>query len=333
MNKEYSINRMDDQSALVTGGAGFIGSNLVHQLVALGAKVTVYDCLLDGYGGNLANLKEINDKIQFVKGDIRDIDLLKVHVREKDFIFNYASQVSHIDSMSNPFLDIDINCRGHMSLLEACRKYNDSVKIVYNATRGQVGESKYTPVDENHPDNPPDVYGINKLAAEKYHLLYHKVYGIKTTSIRMNNTYGPRHQMKHGKYGILNWFIRRAMLSEVIEVYGDGSQTRDYNYVDDANDAALLAAQSERSNGEVFLLGSGEEIKFIDMVQLVLKAVGSGEYKQIPWPSGREAIDVKNFYVSFEKINKTLHWYPKTDLRSGLKKTVDFYRERLSEYI
>jgi len=329
----YKIKKMEGSRTLITGGMGFIGSNLAHKLVSLGADITIYDAMLPEYGGNYANIKEIKNNVEFVIGDTRDFKLLSKHVKDKEIIFNLAGQVSHQISMNIPMLDVEINCMGNLNVLEACRKFNDNAKIVYSGTRVQTGEAIYLPIDEKHPDNPKDINGINKLAAEKYHLLYNKVYGIPTTSIRIGNTYGPRHQMKHGQYGVLNYFIRKAMLDEVIEVYGDGKQIRDYCYVDDVADALLLAAQSKKSNGEVFLIGTGEKIKFIDMVKKIIKIVGKGEYKQIPFPPERKAIDVRNYYVTTKKIKSMLGWQPKTKFEEGLRKTVEFYRERLNEYI
>lgn len=334
MSDGYALGQMNGQRVLITGGLGFIGSNLAHTLVSLGAEVTIYDALLDPYGWNFANIKEIKDAVTFVKGDTRDAPLLGKHVAGKDLVFNLAAQVSHGLSIEDPLLDIDINCMGNMNLLEACRKLNDSAKIVYTGTRGQVGEAQYLPVDEKHPDNPTDINGINKLAAEKYLMLYNKVYGLKGASIRVNNTYGIRHQMRHGQYGVLNWFIRRAMLGETIEIYGDGKQLRDYNYVEDVVDALILAAQSGKSNGEVFLIGSGEKVEFADMVRMVLAAVGKGEFRMRPFPEKeKEAISVRNFVADWGKINRILGWRPKTKLKTGIEKTVEFYRARLEEYI
>ncbi|MHA1578941.1 MAG: SDR family NAD(P)-dependent oxidoreductase [Candidatus Freyarchaeota archaeon] len=333
MKKEYVLERMDGQEVLVTGGLGFVGSNLAHRLVELGARVTIYDALLKPYGGNMANIKEIQDKVEVVIGDVRDFDKLKNYVKDKDIIFNNAAQSSHLISMEDPLLDIDINCRGIMNVLEACRKYNDSAKIVYSGSRGQLGKLEYSPADERHPENPLDIYGVNKVAGEKYHLVYHRIYGMRTTSIRMNNGYGPRAQIKHPKFCILNWFIRQALLNEVITVYGDGKQTRDYNYIDDMVDALILAAQSSKADGEVFLLGSGKEIPIIDLIKLIIKIVGQGEYKHVPWPKESKAIEIGNFFVSYEKIHKTLGWHPVTPIEEGLRKTVEFYKERLEEYV
>jgi len=310
-----------------------MGSNLVHQLVTLGAKVTIYDACLDPYGWNFTSIKEVGEKVEVVVGDIRDLETLKAHIKGKNFIFNYAAQASHILSMRDPTLDIQINCQGNMNILEACRAVNPTVKIIYAGTRGQIGEVEYLPVDERHLTNPPDIYGINKLAAERYYLLYNKIYGIPTVSIRVGNTYGPRQQMKHGEYGVLNYFMRRAMLDEPITIYGNGEQIREYTYIDDVNDAFLLAAQSDKSNGEFFVIGSSEPIKFIDMARMVIKTIGKGELVHVPFPKDREGIEVKNFYVTYEKLNRVLGWHHVTSLEEGLSKTFAFYQERLNEYL
>jgi nucleoside-diphosphate-sugar epimerase len=330
----YTLERLDNKKALVTGGLGFIGSNIVQKLVELGSKVTVYDACLDPYGWNFANIKEIKDKVEFIKGDIRDINLLKQVVKGKTCIFDCASQISHLISVKDPFLDIDINCKGAMTVLEAVRQENKEAKLVYAGTRGEIGKMEYNPIDEKHPTNPTDMNGIDKLAAEKYHMLYNKLYDIRTTSIRINNTYGDRGQMKNDDYGVVNWIIRRAILNEEIVIHGEGLQTRDYNYVKDVVDAIILASQSEKSNGEIFMLGSGKETRFIDVIKLILKTTGcSQEVKKIPRPGERNAIEIGNFVVSIEKIRNVLGWQPKTSLEEGIEKTILFYKERIKEYI
>jgi len=331
--KDYKLKYMPSERVLITGGAGFIGSNLAHALVNLKADITIVDALLPQYGGSLLNLKEIKDKIRFVKGDFRDLKLMKQLVKDKDFIFNCAAQVSHTISIKDPFLDIDLNCRGNLTVLEALRQKNDKAKVIYAGTRGEIGKLKYRPIDENHPTDPVDMNGIDKLAAEKYHLLYNDLYGIRASSLRINNTYGVRHQMKSGDYGIVNWFIRKAMLNEPIKIFGTGEQTRDYNYIADIVDAMLLAAQNKKADGEVFMLGSGKETKFIDVVKLIIKTVGSGSYKLVPWPKERKAIEIGNFVVSYKKINNLLGWFPKTSFETGIKKTVVWYRPRLKAYL
>jgi len=235
--------------------------------------------------------------------------------------------------MENPALDVDINCHGTLNLARACAEAGRAVKVVYAGSRGQIGEPLYLPVDEAHPTNPTDVYGINKLAAEKYLLLFGKVYGFPVVSLRLNNVYGPRCQMHQGFYGILNWFIRRAMTGEPITVYGEGSQTRDYVYIDDVVDAFLLVAQRREADGEIFFVGSGVETVFLDMVKEVLRAVGQGSYVHVPFPPTREKIDIKRFVVSYEKLQRVTGWEPHTTLAEGVAKTVEFYRKRLPLYL
>lgn len=317
---------------MILGGLGFIGSNLAHRLVKMDSTVTIYDACLDPYGWNFANITGIKDDISFINGDIRDFDLVKQHVKDKDCIFHCAAQVGHEISMKDPFLDLDINCRGTINILEACRRFNKEVKIVYTATRGQVGEPVYLPVDENHPDNPKDIYGINKLAAEKYLRAYYQAHGIPFVSMRLNNVYGPRAQMKHGHYAIINYFIALAMTGKTISVYGDGNQTRDFIYIDDVVDALILAAREPAADGEIFMVGSGTETKFMDMVKLVIQSVGKGQYVHVTYPQERERIDIRRFAGSYAKLNDMLGWEPKISLKDGIDKTVDFYEQRLSEY-
>ncbi len=328
------LKKMYGKNVLITGGLGFIGSNIAHALVTLGAQVTLYDACIDPYGWNLANISEIKERVQFVKADTRDGNAMAEHIVGKDILIDCASQISHTISVEKPFLDIDINCNGAMTILEAARKHNDKIKLVYAGTRGQLGRLIQVPADENHPTNPTDINGINKLAAEKYYLLYNRIYGIASSSIRINNTYGIRSQMKHGDYSVVNWFMRRMLRDEPITIHGDGSQTRDYNYVEDVAEAFVLAAQSEKINGEVFLLGSGAQTRFIDVLNIIKELTGyRQEFGHIPRPLDREAIEIGNFQVSYDKIQSMLGWSPKTGLRDGLKKTVDFYRERLPEYL
>jgi UDP-glucose 4-epimerase len=257
---------------------------------------------------------------------------MEKYVKDKDLIFHCAGQVSHVDSMTDPYLDLDINCRGTLVLLEAIRKTETNPKIVYAGTRAQIGKLIQNPIDETHPDNPVDVYGANKLAAENYIFVYNRVYGIPAISMRMTNCYGPRAQMRHGKYGILNWFIRLAMDNQKITVYEPGTQTREYNYIDDAAEAMILASQNEKSIGEKFLVSSGEEIPFVDLVRLVVKTVESGEVVMVPWPKERAVIESGNYHVNMEKIQSVLGWHPTTPLEEGLKRTVEFYQKRKADY-
>lgn len=331
--KEPTIKTMSQQNVLVTGGLGFIGSNLAHRLVSLGANVTVYDALLPQYGGNLANIKEIKEKIRDVRADVRDFDQLKEYVKDQDVIFNCAAQVSHIDSMNDPYSDIAINCVGAINLLEAARRFNDDVKIVFTGTRSQIGKIDYSPADEKHPEFSMDIYSANKSAAEKYHLIYYRSYGIPTTSLRISNAYGPRAQVKQKGYGVVNYLIRMALQDEVITVYEPGTQKRDFIYIDDVVDSMILAAQSDLANGEVFFVGSGIETTFVDIVRLIINIACSGTWKFVPWPPERKSIEVGDIALDLGKIQNLLKWNPEVDLDEGLRRTVEYYRERIRDYL
>ncbi|RPI02915.1 MAG: NAD-dependent epimerase/dehydratase family protein [Calditrichaeota bacterium] len=324
---------LNGKKVLITGGLGFIGSNLAHRLVAAGAQVTLYDACLDPYGWNWTNIEGIQSDVHTVVADIRDEGKLRTHLVDKEIVFHLAAQVGREVSMADPELDTDINCNGTLKLCKILAELNTGAKVVYAGSRGQIGEPVYLPVDENHPTQPTDVYGINKLAAEKYLLLYGHIYKFPVVSLRLNNVYGPRCQMQHGYYGILNWFIQNAMTGKDITVYGDGLQTRDYVYVDDVVDAFVRAAIDPQANQEVYFIGSGIESRFLEMVQEVIRAVGKGQYVHIPFPPERESIDIRKFVVTFEKFHQACGWIPRVNLREGVEKTVEFYREHLSKYM
>jgi len=313
---------------LVTGGLGFLGSNLTRALVAEGATVRVLDALLDLYGGNRFNLEGVDAQV-FV-GDIRDADVVSRAVEGVDVVFHIAAQTSHVDSMSDPYTDLDMNCRGNLIVLDAVRR--QGARLVYAGTRGQYGRLAYVPVDEKHPSNPTDIYGIHKQAAEQQCFLWGRVHGFPVTSLRINNTYGPRHQMKHGKYGILNWFIRLAMENRPITVYEPGQQLRDYNYIDDVTEAFLLAGSRNEAVGEAFNLGSGSSIRFVDLVDEIVKAAGTGKRVMIPWPKDREVIEVGDYLADISKIEQFLGWRPRVGLEDGLARTVAFYQAHQEEY-
>jgi len=320
-------------NVLITGGLGFIGSNLARRLVDLGAKVTILDNLLKLGGGNISNVKDIMKKIKIIRKDVRDWSAVKNAVQSKEFVFHLAAQVDQTTAMKNPKLDVEINCGGTLNILEACRLYNTKAKIVYTSSRVVVGEPVYLPVDEEHPTNPKNIYGINKLAAEKYCILYNKVYDSQTTVLRLSNVYGPRAQLRHPHYGVLNLFIGYALTSRTIPIYGDGSQSRDYVFVEDVVEALILAAENERSVGEVFLVGSGKEIKLIDIAKMVIEIVGKGDYEFVPYPPTLDKTDVRRFVVDYSKIRKFLGWAPNTTLYNGISKTVEFYRKNLRDYL
>jgi UDP-glucose 4-epimerase len=321
------------REVLVTGGLGFIGSNLAHRLVELGARVTIVDSLMPDYGGNLFNICGIEDKVRVNIADVRDEGVMAHLVHGRDYIFNLAGQVSHIDSMRDPQMDLEINVRSHISILEACRKRNCAAKIVYAGTRQIYGKPEYLPVDEKHPIHPPDVNGINKLAAELYHILYYEVYGLRSTSLRLTNTYGPRQLVKHSRHGFIGWFIRKVVEGGQIEIFGDGSQIRDLNYVDDVVDALLMAAASDRSDGQIYNLGGSEPISLKELVEMMIEINGGGSYRLVPFPLEKKRIDIGNFYGDYSKIKSELGWEPKTPLREGLRKTIEYYREHLDRYL
>jgi len=298
----------------------------------LGAKVTLVDSLIPDCGGNLFNISGIEDKVKVHIADVRDENNMNRLVRGQDYIFNLAGQVSHIDSMRDPYTDLELNCRSHLSLLEACRKYNPDVKIVYASTRQIYGRPDYLPVDEGHPLHPTDVNGINKMAGELYHLLYHKVHGIRTTSLRLTNTYGPRMLVKHNRQTFLGWFIRLAIEGEEIPIFGDGHQKRDLTYVDDVVDAFLRAAADDRADGQVFNLGGLKPISLLELTEMLIEICGGGGYRFVPFPPERKRIDIGDFYADYSKIARTLGWKPTIPLREGLKRTVEFYRRYKEHY-
>ncbi len=317
---------------MITGGLGFIGSNLAHRLVDWGADILLVDSLIPDYGGNLFNVEDIRDKVRINIADIRDRNGMDYLVRGQDCIFNLAGQVSHIDSMRDPYTDLEINCRSQLSLLEACRYNNPAVKIVYASTRQVYGVPDYLPVDERHLLHPTDVNGINKMAGEWYHILYNNVYGIRATSLRLTNTYGPRQLMKHSRQGFIGWFIRLAIDGQEISVYGDGKQLRDLNYVDDVVESFLLAGATEKVNGQVFNLGGLHPDSLLEIAEILVELCPKASYRLVPFPQDKRRIDIGDYYGDYAKIKATLGWEPQVPLREGLAKTIAFYRQHKEHY-
>ncbi len=321
------FSKFKNRNVLITGGLGFIGSNVAIRLADLGANVLIVDSLIPDYGGNLFNIRDIKDRAKVNISDIRDENGIKFLVKDQDIIFNLAGQVSHIDSMVNPFVDLEINCRSQLALLEACRKNNPQVKIIFAGSRQQYGKPEYLPVDENHLIRPVDVNGINKSSGEWYHILYNNVYGIKAASLRLTNSYGYRQMMKHNRQGFVYWFFRQAIDGEEIQIYGDGSQLRDFVFIDDIVDAFLLVAVSDKANGQVFNLGGQKPYSLLEFVEMLLKVCKKGSYSFVPFPSDKARIDIGNYYADYSKIKKMLGWEPKVSLQEGMKRTVSFYRK------
>lgn len=317
---------------LIIGGLGFIGSNLAHKLVELRADVTLVDCLIPEQGGNLFNIRGIEDKVKVNIADMREETSISYLVKGQDYIFNLAGQVFHVDSMRYPFADLDINCRGQLTVLEACRRNNPGAKIVFAGTRQVYGKPVYLPLDEEHPLRPVDINGIHKQAAEWYHLLYYNVYGLPAISLRLTNTYGPRQLVKHNRAGFTSWFIRQAIENRQIEIFGDGSQLRDFTFVDDAVNAFLLAAASQKADGQVFNLGGERPYTLLEFVQTLLKVCGSGSHKIIPFPEERKRIDIGSVYSSYSKIKEILNWEPTISLEEGLRQTVEYLKRNKAYY-
>lgn len=320
-----------DLKVLITGGLGFIGSNLARRLVDVGAEVLLVDSLIPEYGGNLFNIAGIEDKVRVNISDVRDEHSMRNLVQGQDYLFNLAGQTSHLDSMQAPHTDLEINCRAQLSILEACRKYNPAMKIVFASTRQVYGKPEYLPVDEKHVLRPVDVNGINKMAGEWYHILYNNVYGIQACALRLTNTYGPRMRVRDARQTFLGMWIRQILEDKPIEVWG-GEQLRDFTYVDDAVDAFLLAATHEEANGQVFNLGGDSVVSLEKLAMLLIEVNGSGEYVVRSFPSERKVIDIGDYYADDRQIRALLGWAPKVSLREGLTRTLAYYREHGDHY-
>jgi UDP-glucose 4-epimerase len=318
---------------MITGGLGFIGSNLAHRLVELGADILLVDSLIPDYGGNLFNIAGIEDEVRVNIADVRQASTMNYLVRDREVIFNIAGQVSHIDSMKDPHTDLDINCRSQLTLLEACRHHNADAKVIYASTRQIYGKPEFLPVTEQHLVRPTDVNGINKAAGEYYHLVYNNVFGIRATALRLTNVYGPRQLLKHNRQGFIAWFIRLALEDKEISIFGDGSQIRDFVYVDDAVDAFLRAGECDACNGEVFNVGGDEQIAHRDLVAMLLDVAGTGRYRFIEWPAEKKAIDIGSFFADSSRFRRTTGWTPRVGLREGLTQTLAYYREHIHHYI
>src|SRR5262249_25016275 len=302
-------NTFSGRRVLITGGLGFIGSNLANRLVRLGARVMLVDSLIPEYGGNFFNIAGLENQVQVNISDVRDEYSMRYLVQRQDFLFNLAGQTSHMDSMHDPYSDLDINCRAQLSILEACRKNNPDIKVVFASTRQVYGRPRYLPVDEEHLLHPVDVNGVNKIAGEEYHILYNEVYGIRACALRLTNTFGPRMRVKDAWQTFLGVWIRLLVEGKPFEVW-DGPQLRDFTYVDDAVAAFLRAEASEEANGHVFTLGGDCVIPLKDLADLLVRVNGGGEYSIRSFPADRRRIDIGDYYADFGRIRVLLGWEP-----------------------
>lgn len=317
---------------LVTGGLGFIGSNLAIRLVELGADVTVVDSLVPDLGGNRFNLAPVASRLSIYELDLRETAALAELVEGIDVVFAIAGNVSHVDSMADPFADLDLNYRAQLSLLEALRRQGSPARVVYAGSRQQYGRPRYLPLDEAHPLDAIDVNGVNKSAAEAATLLYHRVYGIPGCSLRLTNTYGPRMQMRHPRQGFVAWFVRLAVEGGEIELFGGGESQRDFNAIEDVVDAFLVCGSHSDAVGEVFNLGHPEPITIRQFAELALELAGGGSLVERPFPPDRARIDIGNVYADYAKIRARLGWEPRVGLREGLARMIEYYRAHREHY-
>jgi UDP-glucose 4-epimerase len=320
------------EKILITGGLGMIGSTIARKYVNEGADVMILDGLLEPFGGNFFNIHDIKDNVKVNIADIRDKECMKWIVKGKDVIYNLAGQVAHNDSMSDPFKDADINYIGHLNVLEYVRLYNPDAVIVHPGSRMQYGLIEYNPVGEDHPLHPRSPYALNKCATENMYLYYYNIHSINCILFRIANPYGPRSQMKHSKYSMVNWFIRQAMEDKPISIFGEGSQIRDYIYVEDLADAMISAASQRMCWGQIYNIGSGVGTRMIDMANAVVDVVGSGSIESVPWPSDYINIETGDFIANTDKIHKDTGWEARTSLDAGIQQTYSYYKTNREFY-
>ncbi len=330
LKKEYK-----DKKVLIIGGLGFIGGNLAEKLVDLEARVSVMDSSLKRYGANQFNVLEFRNKIDIDFGDTRNIYDVQRNILDKEVIFNLSGQIDHNYSMKDPSLDIDLNCKGHINVLQECKEHNPNCRLIFPGSRMQYGKiaDHDLPVNENHPLNPLSIYAINKTAGEGYYKAYHLQHNLDTAVVRISNPYGPKAQIKHPGYCIVNWFIRQSLERKDLTIFGNGTQLRDYIFIDDLIEALMVVGIHPNAKGQIFNIGSGKGAAFGDMAKKIVEITGSGKVKNMPWPKEYENVETGNHYSDISKIGDHLGWRPKIGLEEGIKKTVEFYKEHLDKYI
>jgi len=317
---------------LVTGGLGFIGSALALELVRLGAEVTLCDAMLPDYGGNLFNVEPVKDRVRVNFCDVRDENSMNWLVRGMDYMFHLAGQNCHILSLTNPFPDIDMNIKGTAVVLEAVKNHAPGAVVVYSGTRGQYGRSVKLPVSEDAPTNPLGIYEVSRLAAEKIVQVYNDAHGVRGVMLRLTNVYGPRSQMKHNRFGVANWFVRQALDGEEISVFGDGKMLRDFLYIDDCVRAMLVTAATPAAHGQVFNVGHDRPVTFLELIEGIIAAAGSGTWRLTAFSKERAAQNPGDYYSDVSKIRRVAGWSPAVGLTDGLSRTVEFYREHRDRY-
>ncbi|MBI5603772.1 MAG: GDP-mannose 4,6-dehydratase [Deltaproteobacteria bacterium] len=326
------MNYYTGKKILITGGLGFIGSTLAIRLIESGAEVTLLDALIPDLGANSFNIEPIKDRVAVVQANLGDRSVVDDQVKGKDLIFNIGMHSCHLRSMSDPLFDLETNVIPQVHFLEALRAHNPQTRIIYIGTRAQYGQALTIPITENTPPNPKDIYAASKQVVEWYHLLYQKICGLRATSLRLGNTYGPRHQMRHPQYGVQNFLIRLALEDQEIKVFGDGIQKREMIYIDDIISCLLLLGENPSCVDQIYSIGSAESITFLQLVQEIIRACGSGRYVHVPWPEDRKTIEVGDVVTDFSKLTAHTGWKPSTLLAEGLNKTVAFYRQYRGHY-
>ncbi len=327
------MNFYKNKNILITGGLGFLGSNLANKLVELDANVSIIDNLNPLYGGNLYNVKNIKDKVAIYIDNARNEEIMFPLVSEADIIFHFAAQVSYIDSLSYPYKDFDLNAKMTLEILELCRKHNPKAKIIFSSSRMVLGKITTEKMTEQTPANPLSLYGIHKLTSEKYLQMYFKDFGINSTIFRITNPYGKLQQIKHNKYSLVGWFVKEAMLGNTIKIFGNGEQYRDYIYADDIINAFLATVSNPKSNGEIINLGSGTSTKFKDMVETVVKIVGNGKVEYVPWPKDYENIETGDVITDVSKLKSLSNWKPEYTINEGIQETFNYYKNNILRYI
>ena len=321
------------EKVLITGGLGFIGSNLAIRLIELGASVTLLDSLHPTCGANYFNIEPIRDDVEVIEGDAADLSLVRRIVRQKQYVFNLAGHISHIESMEDPFSDLHMNAVAPLAVLEACKHENRTARVVYAGTRQSYGRPETLPLVETQIPKPIDVNGVTKLAGEGFHIVYNRAFGIPTVSLRLVNTYGPRQLIKHARQGFIGWFIKQIIEAEEIQLFGDGQQLRGFNYIDDVVNALLIAGTNRQITGDYFNLGGGLPVTLEAFVQLLINIAGRGSYRLVPFPSDKKSIDIGSVYTSAAKFTAATGWLPKVTLEEGLQRTVEYYRQHRARYL